>query len=125
MNKVLFLLKKKKNIITITIIMLSIKGPILTSFTCIFLRRWPTDIMTIFFPHDRSFACFFMIFPGHRSKEIQEKFVNFGPLIIIIIIITHLNKSLLTSDFKFQLLISATLSVSCPAAIIPTDIWPP
>ena len=33
-------------IIIIIIIMLSIKGPILTSLTCIFLRRWPTDIMT-------------------------------------------------------------------------------
>ena len=29
-------------IIIIIIIMLSIKGPILTSFTCIFLGRWPT-----------------------------------------------------------------------------------
>ena len=36
-------------IIIIIIIMLSIKGPLLTSFTCIFLRRWPTDIMTTFF----------------------------------------------------------------------------
>ena len=36
-------------IIIITIIMLSIKGPLLTSLTCIFLRRWPTDIMTTFF----------------------------------------------------------------------------
>ena len=81
-----------------------------------------------------------MIFPGHRSKEIQAKFVNIGPLImiiiiiiiiiiiviiIIIIIITHLNKSRLTCDFKFQLLISAPHSVRCLAAIIPTDIWPP
>ena len=36
-------------IIIIIIIMLSIKGPILTSFTCIFLRPWPTDIMTTVF----------------------------------------------------------------------------
>ena len=36
-------------IIIIIIIILSIKGPILTSFICIFLRRWPTDIMTTFF----------------------------------------------------------------------------
>ena len=36
-------------IIIIIIIMLSIKGPLLTSFACIFLRRWPTDIMTTFF----------------------------------------------------------------------------
>ena len=32
-----------------------------------------------FFPHDRSFACFFMIFPGHRRKAIEAKFVNIGP----------------------------------------------
>ena len=78
-----------------------------------------------------------MIFPGHLRKAIQAKFVNIGPLImiiiikiiiimiiiiiiiiiimiimimimiIVIIIITHLNKSRLTSDFKFQLLKSA------------------
>ena len=36
-------------IIIIIIIMLSIKGPLLTSFACTFLRRWPTDIMTTFF----------------------------------------------------------------------------
>ena len=36
-------------IIIIIIIMLSIKEPILTSFTCISLRRWPTDIMTTVF----------------------------------------------------------------------------
>ena len=36
-------------IIIIIIIMLSIKGPILTSFTCIFLRPWPRDIMTTVF----------------------------------------------------------------------------
>ena len=36
-------------IIIIIIIMLSIKAPILTSFTCIFIRLWPTDIMSTFF----------------------------------------------------------------------------
>ena len=45
-------------------------------------------------------------------------------LIIIKIIITHLNKSRLTSDFKFQLLISAPHSVNCLAGIISTDMWP-
>ena len=38
----------------------------------------------LFFSHDRSFVCFFMIFPGHRRKAIQAKFVNIGPLIMII-----------------------------------------
>ena len=36
-------------VIIIIIFMLSIKGPLLTSFTCIFLRLWPTDIMTTLF----------------------------------------------------------------------------
>ena len=38
--------RSAKAIIITIIIMLSMKGPILTSLTCIFLRRWPTDIMT-------------------------------------------------------------------------------
>ena len=47
-------------------------------------------------------------------------------MIIVIIIFTHLNKSRLTSDFKFQHLKSAaTLDVSCMAGIVPIDIWPP
>ena len=43
--------------------------------------------MTPFSSHDRSFACFFTIFAGHRRKAIQAKLVDIGPLIMIIIII--------------------------------------
>ena len=46
-------------------------------------------------------------------------------IIITIIIITHLSKSRLTSDFKFQLLVSAPLAAAMYlAGILPTDIWP-
>ena len=70
-------------IITI-IIMLSIKGPLLTSLLVSFYDGGPQIPIQFFFSHDRSFACFFMIFPGHLRKAILAKFVNIGPLIMII-----------------------------------------